>query len=227
MAPLLADGSETRQPAALWRPDRLAFVGGPEKKPVLRLATLTRTGVTQLSNLGHVPADGMTALAWSADGSRLYYVRNKELFRAAVKGGEPFALGPADGFALHPREPKLLVQRFEADGVTLSWVDAETGKRTPVAVKSGALRLVPYPIGTQAIDPEGGTALVAVASADYWFWQTATLDLKTGELTRFKLTYDGDVSPANWSGEREGEVLAVGYPLRSELWRLTPASAGD
>jgi hypothetical protein len=37
------------------------------------------------------------------------------------------------------------------------------------------------------------------------------------------VAFPGDVYPAGWSkGDR---VLGMGYPLRSELWRLAPADS--
>jgi hypothetical protein len=122
--------------------------------------------------------------------------------------------------APHPDGKRLLVQRFEGQGVRLFWVPAEGGKAREVKVRRGPLRLAPDVIGGRALD-RAGRALVAVASPDSWPWRPAFLDLKTGRLGRLEVEYEGDIYPANWDTAYR-KVIGMAYPVQSDLWLFTP-----
>jgi hypothetical protein len=60
--------------------------------------------------------------------------------------------------------------------------------------------------------------LVNVSPADSWFYRVAVLDLAAGHITPIPIIYSGDTLTANWTAD--GQVLSVGLPLTSHIWRF-------
>jgi hypothetical protein len=213
---------ETAPPATLVGPRRVAFVAGSGKESRVRMASLEDDGARlDPVDLG-VAGEGLTALAASPDGKALYYVQSRQVYEVPARGKEkPRKLGAGDGVAVYPATGELLIQRFERAGVRLFRLPRPAGRPEEVRVKRGALRLVTLAIGGGAIHPDG-RVLVGSTSKDSWYWRPAVL-LPGGELRPVPAAYEGDIYPAGWSeGDR---ALGMGYPLRSELWRLLPAGS--
>jgi serine/threonine protein kinase len=228
------DPGQTRPPIALvpggpHSPDLLAFVHeGPDRKVRLRLATFDREPqiVQDVPGMQDRP---LTALAASPDGRELYYVHNRELHRVPVKGGPHRRLAPdqaVDAVAVHPQGKKLLVQRFSDQGVKLTWAPLDGGKPSDIEVVAGPgsikMKLVPSALSSGAIDKRD-RVLVTVATPDSWFWRPALLtldaDSRRGKLELIPREFEGDFWLPTWS--RDGkQILAVGHPFRTELWRL-------
>jgi hypothetical protein len=61
--------------------------------------------------------------------------------------------------------------------------------------------------------------LVTTTTKDSWFWRVAVLD-REGTLSPIPVDFEGDLYLPGWG--RDGNVLAMGYSYKSELWRLTP-----
>jgi hypothetical protein len=221
--PLLDDSrEETATPATLVGQRRLAFIAGSDKERRLRLAALEDDSVRlEPVDLG-VPGEGVTALAASPDGKTLYYVQSRQVHEVPTDGsGPPRKLEPGDGVAVYPATGELLIQRFEKAGVRLFRLARPAGRLEEVQVKPGSLRLAPLLIGSGAIHRDG-RVLVASTTKDSCFWRPAILQ-PGGELQPIPTTYDGDIYPAGWS--KSDRVLAMGYAVRSELWRLIPSDA--
>jgi hypothetical protein len=217
--PLLEGKDETSAPAVLIGDRLLAFCSGRGKDRRLKVAALEDDQARVVRTLEGVRADGLMRLAASLDGKTLYGVESRQVWRVPVRGGRAEKVASGDGVAVHPVTGDLLIQRFEKDGVRLYQITGKTGPRQEVKIQPGPWRLVPLAIGGRAIDKDG-RILVGATAKDDWFWRAALLDSRSGRLERIGVDYDGEVYPANWG--RNNKVLALGFPLRSELWRLTP-----
>jgi hypothetical protein len=217
----LLEGSkeETSLPAVVVGQRQLAFVVGSGKERRLRLATLEDDSVRLEPGGPGVVARGLSALAASPDGKALYYVQSRQVYEAPADGSRPpRMLAPGDGVAVDPTTGALLIQRFAGVGARLFRRPRPGAPLEEVNVQPGPWRLAPIPISGRAIDSKG-RVLVTAVSRGSWFWRPAFLD-SAGKLEPIPAAYEGDLYPVGWSkGDR---VLGMGYPLRSELWRITP-----
>jgi Protein kinase domain len=228
--PVLAedDRGETRPPAAFVPPNYLAFVyqeRGQEAR--LRLATIDLEAQV-IKDVPEVETSGLTGLTSSVNGQWLYYVRNRELYKIKREEprGKPERLAPdylVNSVAVHPKENKLLVQRYGNEGVNLAWVPLDGGKPIDIKITTDSdVRLAPSPLSCRAIDSQG-RILKAVATPGSWFWQLALITLDK-EQTEGKVEcrpwdFEGDFWLGTWSRD-EKHILAIGHPFRTELWRL-------
>jgi serine/threonine protein kinase len=220
--PLLDEGAPAHPPAALVGSNRLAFLAdtATEGRRQVMLAQIEDGQIRPGKRLPEtmIPGTGLGALAASYDGKEIYYVHDKAVWAVPADGGQPRRLTDGEGVAAHPNGKELVVQRFEGQGVRMFRLTLAGGMPEEIKTR-GPLRLAPHPIGARAID-KAGRALVTVASPESWFWRTGLLDLETGQLDLIRVAYDGDMYPANWG--TSGKVLAVGSPLKSDLWRFVP-----
>jgi hypothetical protein len=210
---------ETAPPMTLLGTRRVAFVAGSGRDSRLRLATLEDDGARLEPVDPGVSGEGLTSLAASPDGKTLYYVQLRQIYEVLTDGSRPAnRLEAGDGVAVYPATGDLLIQRFEKAGVRLFRLPRLAGRPEEIQVKQGWLRLAPVAIGGGAIHPDGRVVL-ASASKDSTFWRPALL-LPSGNLQPIPAAYQGDIFPAGWS--KSDRVLGMGYPLRTELWRLAP-----
>jgi hypothetical protein len=218
--PLLEQGGETAPPAVLLGERRLAFLQGSGKNRKLKVAELEDDQARIAHTLKGVPGEGLTGLSATPDGRTLYYVHAGQVWEVPADGSRaPRKVGPGDGVAVYPRTGELLLQKFEKTGVRLYKVPRGGGERREVKVVPGSWRLAPEGVGSRAIDEEG-RVLVAATAKDSWFWRVALLDPASGKLAPILVEFDGEIFPANWG--KGGKVLGMGYPIKGELWRLTP-----
>jgi hypothetical protein len=223
--PLLDERTATRPPVALVGRNRVAFVAGPEKAPWVVLADVEEGVAVNPRRLEGIPADGLTTLAGSHDGERLYYVRNRAVWEVVLPGdkrpeGKPLRLCDGDGVAVHPNNQEVLVQAYEGQGVKLFRVPRGGGEPVRVTVQKGTRSLASEMIGARALDAEGRQALVAVSDPGSWFWGPGLLDLDRGELRPISVSVEADYYPSNWG--KDGNVLSIACPLHSDIWRFTP-----
>lgn len=214
---LPGDREESTHPATLVGANRLAFLSGPRGGRRVKVVEVAEDRVRPVRTLKQFAADGLTTLVASPRGDVLYFVRQGDVYAAAVDDtGAPRRVTNGDGVGVYPDSGDLLIQRFEKEGVRLCRIPEKGGEPTDIPVTEGKLRLAPYPLGAQAIHKDG-RVLVPVTSADSWFWRVGVLQ-KDATLTPIPVTYEGEIFPAGW--DKQDKVLAIGYPLRSELWRL-------
>lgn len=223
LRPLLDDSrTETAPPLALVGTRRLAFVAGSDKERRLRLADLDDDGVRlEPVDLG-VSGEGLTSLAASPDGKKLYYVQSRHVYEVLTDGSTPpKKLEPGDGVAVDPATGDLLIQRFDIGGVHLFRAPPGGGQSVEVPLKLGALRPAPVAIGGGAIHQDG-RVLLASTSKDSWYWRPAILN-PDGTLQSISVAYSGDVYPAAWT--TNDRALGMGYAFHGDLWRLSLADA--
>jgi hypothetical protein len=217
------DREEATVPAVLVGSQRLAYLTGPRGQRRIKLVEVEPDRVAPLRTL-RFPADGLSSLAASPTGDKLYFVREGVVFEVDLTAGDteeglPQLVTQGDGVAVHPVTGELLLQRFEAEGVRLYRLPRRGAVEAPFPVKEKPLRLAAYPFGDRAIHKDG-RVLIGVTSPDTWYWRAAVLSPE-GELTPLPTTYDGEMFLPAWS--RDGKtILAIGFPIRSELWRFTP-----
>ncbi|HEV8267318.1 MAG TPA: hypothetical protein VGR00_03760, partial [Thermoanaerobaculia bacterium] len=214
--PFLDASEQSSPPVALVGAETIALMsgGGPQRPPVLTLATIADGRVVKRFEelKGLVPL----ALAASPDGKMLYYVDAGSLFSLDVASGASKKMRAANGIAVDPRTGDLVVQLDEANGVKLSRIPAGLGAELPIPIM-GDLKLSPAPLSPFAVGP-AGRIVVSVGSKDSSFAGPALLDADTGVMARVPLQFDGDVTTVSWTPD--GSLLGLGAELRSELWRF-------
>jgi serine/threonine protein kinase len=219
----LRDDRETRPPVTVVGEDRLAFVDVHDGNAEVVLAAINENFNYLLRfPRSSIPTEGLTSLAASPDGKTIYFVRAKGIYSvpAGDNRARPARLADGDGVAVHPNGKELVIQRFDKQGARLFRLDPgkPPSKLVPIEIR-GELRLAPDPIGSRAIAPDG-RMVVAASAGTTWYWWTALLEGNRGELQQIKVDFDGDIYPANW--DRKGNILALGYTTRSDIWRFTP-----
>jgi predicted Ser/Thr protein kinase len=221
LVPLLEARVETAPPAAVVGGRRLAFVAGSVKERHLTVADLVDDSVRISHALEDVPGDGLRGLAASPNGETLYYVRARRVWAVPVGGGEPREVGSGDGVAVHPVSGDLIVHRLGPKGLGLYGMAPEGGAPREIEVRPvlEGLRLAPAAgCSGRAIDDKG-RLLVTTTTKDSWYWRVAVLDPE-GTLSPIPVDFEGDLYLPRW--DKDGNVLAMGYSYKSELWRLTP-----
>ena len=156
------------------------------------------------------------------DGNTLYYSSDRVIWAIPASGGTPQRIAEGDAVAVHPNGKELILKRDENSGGHLFRVSLSGGPPREIAI-SGDWALAPMPIGQSAVDKDG-KILIPVSPPDSWFYRLAILDLATGRVSSIPLTYTGDAINGNWT--RDGRVLAVGLPLKSQVWRFSKVDEG-
>jgi hypothetical protein len=246
-APLLVE-KETTMPAAVMvgkDGPRLAFVAGSGKKRHLTVAVLDDHGnVIKRQPIEDVPGEGLGGLAASPDGNTLYYIavqggdgqggqkHPRRVWAVPADGGKPSRfVAEGDGVAVHPASGDLVVYRREQKGVGLYRVAPEGGTPRKITARRAiddkgrlldleGLRLAPAGgFSGRAID-NNGRVLVTTATKKSWFWGVAVFDPEKGTLSPIPVDFEGDLYLPSWG--KDGQVFAMGYSYKSEMWRLTP-----
>ena len=192
------------------------MVGSP---PVRALAIASAKESRIIRRFPSTEGKEVSALAASPDGESLYYISSGTLWSIPSKGGTPRKICAGDGLAVDPNGKDLIVNLDEPEHVRLVRVPLSGGPQEEVKV-GGDLPLSPFPLGPGAVN-KNGKAVVGVAPRDSWFFKVAILDLTTGELNMIPINYAGDIMVTGWASD--GRILVTATPMRSHIWRFSPA----
>lgn len=216
-APFVETKEETSLPACEVGKDKIAFLLGPPGNAVVALASASDGRI--LARVTGLPTD-ITDLAASPDGTTLYYVASGTVSAVSVSGGPPRRIVTGDGVAAEPDGEHLIVQLIGQEGVRLVRVPTSGGDEQPIPVKAD-LMLAPVVLSPNAIGKDGRLVL-SVTAPDSWFYGMGVLDPRSGKLERIPLIFSGDTLGPGWLDD--GRVFVSGWPLKSALWRFSPAS---
>ena len=160
------------------------------------------------------PAD-VTSLAASPDGRTIYYSAGQAIASMPVDGGAATSICAGDSMAVDPASGDLIVKVEETERVRLVRCRPSGGPPREIVI-DGVLRLVATPLMPDAI--RDGRLLLAVGSADSWYWFVGALDLASGRLEKVKINHFTDFHFASWAAD--GKVLGGGSGVRSALWKF-------
>jgi hypothetical protein len=210
----LVDGNEeTRPPATALGADHAAVLMGPRAAPDV---VIVNTTDGRLVRRFKAPTPMLSTLAASPDGRTLYYAAAGSVWALPAEGGMPTKLGAGDSVTVEPETGDLIVKLDEGARIRLVRMKATGGAVEEIPVR-GELRLIPRPLVPGAV--RGGRLVVPVASADSWFWHAATLDLKTGVVTKLAEPNPSDFHFVTWRAD--GVPIGFGYGIDTALWRFT------
>ena len=212
--PFVESDEETSGPMTLLNGREVVFLVGSGADRVFAIVSLEDGRIRQ--RLSVAKGAEIAEISSSPDGKTLYYLVGLPgvLWSAQVTGGEPHRIASADGIAVDPDGLHLVLLRGEKDAAKLSRLTLADGSEIPIPASSE------YSISSlpdRAIGKDG-RILVNVALKDSMFASPAILDPKTGAWQRIHVKYDGDVWPLSWTPD--GKVFAVGWAMRSTLWRF-------
>ncbi|HUF70532.1 MAG TPA: protein kinase, partial [Longimicrobiales bacterium] len=214
--PFLNIDEEARGPLVRVGADAVAFVIGPPE--MQQLATATVDGRLQ----HRIPIQGspISGLSASPDGGVLYYVFDGMIYRVPSTGGPSAPVYPGDQVAVDPSTGELLVLAGEGE-VRLFRVAPEERRESVLAVDSGEWWLPDassqsFTGGAVSAD---GRAVARIAGPRSGYWPVGVFDARSGgtvvlptDPTQF------DMYSASW--DREGRLVMLIHPFRSELWRF-------
>ena len=210
----LVDGDEeTRPPATAVGTEHAAVMMGPRSSPDI---AIVNTADGRLVRRFKAPTPMITTMGASPDGRTLYYAAAGSLWALPVEGGTPAKLGAGDSLTVEPESGDLIVKLDEGARVRLVRMRAAGGAVEEIPVR-GDLRLIPRPLVPGAV--RQGRLALSVASADSWFWHAATLDLKTGVVTKLADPNPSDFHFVTWRAD--GVPIGFGYGIDTALWRFT------
>jgi hypothetical protein len=201
---------ETRAPMTPLGGARVALmIGDGSPRDIAIVATDTGRIVKRIKP----PAD-VTSLAASPDGRTIYYAAGQTIVSMPADGGAPTSICAGDSMAVDPASGDLIVKLEETERVRLVRCKS-SGPPRDIGVH-GDLRLVATPLMPDAV--RDGRLLLAVGSADSWYWFVGALDLASGRLEKVKINHFTDFHFASWAGD--GMVLGGGSGVRSALWKF-------
>jgi serine/threonine protein kinase len=201
---------ETRAPMTPLGEARVALlIGNSSPRDIAIVAADTGRIVKRIKP----PAD-VTSLAASPDGRTIYYAAAQTIVSMPADGGAPTSICAGDSMAVDPASGDLIVKLEETERVRLVRCKS-SGPPRDIAIH-GDLRLVATPLLPDAI--RDGRLLLAVGSADSWYWFIGALDLASGRLERVKINHFTDFHFASWTAD--GKVLGGGSGVRSALWKF-------
>lgn len=156
-------------------------------------------------------------VAGSPDGRTIYFALDGAVFSLPATGGEAKELCDGHSLAVDPRGEFLVVKVDSPEGSYLKRWGLADGQTERITM-SGRFPLASDGLGFNAVHLDGRIA-VRVAPHDSWFWSTAILDPRTGEMEpAFDL--EADTEAPGW--DDEGRLVTSGLFFRSSLWRFRP-----
>ena len=210
----LVDGDEqTRPPVTAVGKDRAAVMMGPRESPDI---AVVNTADGRVVRRFKAPSATMTTMGAAPDGAVLYYTDGGSVWSMPAEGGTPAKLGAGDSLTVDPDTGDLIVKLDEGARMRLVRMKASGGEVQLIPLQ-GDLRLIPRPLVPGAV--RQGRLVLGVASVDSWFWHAATVDLKTGVVTKLAEKNPSDFHFATWRAD--GAAIGFGYGLDTTLWRFT------
>jgi hypothetical protein len=216
VAPFIQTNEETSPPICLVGEDRIAFRLGSPAHAAIALASITDGRIVRRLN-GIAPGD-INDLSAAPNGKTLYYSDSQSVWAVPVAGGQPRRIGPGYSVAPDPNGKDLIVLAIGKEGVKLFKVPVAGGVEQPILVQ-GPLRVAQTPLNPNAVAKDGQVVLSST-SPDKWFYGAATLDPRSGKLTRIPVDFTGDLLAPGWLPD--GRVLSSASPLKLTLWRFRP-----
>jgi eukaryotic-like serine/threonine-protein kinase len=214
MSRLVEGDEETRAPVTAVGQDHAAVMMGSSKSPDI---AIVNTADGRLVRRFKAPSATIFTMGASPDGRTLYYTDAGSVWSLPAEGGTPAKIGAGDSLTVDPDTGDLIVKLDEGARSRLVRMKPQGGDVEPIPVH-GVLRLIPNPLMPGAV--RRGRLVLAVASVDSWFWHPATLDLKTGIVTKLTETTLSDFHFVTWRAD--GVPIGFAYGLDSMLWRFTP-----
>jgi WD40 repeat protein len=162
----------------------------------------------------------ITSLASSPDGRTLFCAADNMVWKIPTSGGEPEKMIEGQSISVDPDGRHLIVQVIETARSRLFRVPLNGGQKQEITLE-GPFELSTRGIGPQAI--RSGRVLVVLNAADSWNNTAGMIDLDTGHVTRWKLDYSGDFQGLAWTGD--GQITAIAFGTRSDLWKFQPRTS--
>jgi eukaryotic-like serine/threonine-protein kinase len=215
--PVVDTNDETSSPATSLRDNQVAFVLGNGNTAMIVIASTSEGRIVRW--LQGTKGRHITALAASADSKIIYFGADGYIWSIPAEDGSPQKVIAGENVSVDPNGQDLVITQNVTSNPVLTRVSTDGGKAEAVHLETGQ-SLAPVPTGARAISRQG-KMLITISPSDSWFYRVAVLDLRTGQATPIKITYDGDTLSGNWAADRR--VTSVGLPLKSQIWRFRPA----
>ena len=191
--------------------DAIAFLAGSGERRRVAVASLADGHVLREFPLPPGEANG---LAVAPDGATIYYVRNGIVY-ALTGSGSPRRLVEGDTIAIDPAGRFLYTKQFSRDPIRLVRIDLVSGEASDVKMPAEP-RLTPVAMSPTAVDARQ-RMLVDTTSPLTWFYRSAILDLRSGEMTPVPMPFTGDCLSPGWA--EDGSIYCTSVGLTASLWR--------
>ncbi len=217
--PFVESGESTWAPTSLLGADRVAFLIGPATAQAIATATIDGRIVSHfpLGEAGR--GGGVTGLVGSPDGKLLYLAAGDALWSLSATDGALRRIGAGSTLAIEAESGDLLFQVSDKEsGPRLMRLPVQGGAPQPLLVRWKD-PWIPTLLGSRAARRDAGV-LVTVGPLNSWFFAPALANLRSGEVKRIPLLFEGDVWAPNWG--RGESIFAVGHEYQTEIWRFRP-----
>ncbi|MFP5230856.1 MAG: protein kinase domain-containing protein [Acidobacteriota bacterium] len=221
--PLLDTAEETSSPAVSLSNGEVAFVLGSGDDETIAIASAIEGRLVR--RLTGTRGRRITGLGASPDSATLYFGADGFIWAIPAADGTPHKIAPGHSVTVSPDGKTLVLTRNQDSNPTFASISVGTSGPDMPGVKQlhigTGVSIAPASIGTRALSRDG-KLLINLSPSDSWFYRVAVLDLATGRVTPIPVTYAGDTMTGDWTAD--GQVLSVGLPLRSHIWRFHSSS---
>jgi Tol biopolymer transport system component len=212
--PLLDTREDTSSPAVSLGNSEVAFVLGTGDDQMIAIASTVEGQL--IRRLTGTKGRRITGLGASRDGRTLYFGADGFIWAIPADDGSPKKIAPGDTVTVSPDGRTLVLTRNQESNPTFVSVDSDGSNAKMIHIENSQ-SIAPVSVGARSLNRDG-KMLINVSPRDSWFYRLVVLDLATGHVTPMKVTYSGDTISGNWTAD--GQVLSVGLPLRSHIWRF-------
>ena len=221
--PLLDTVEETSSPAVSLSNGEVAFVLGSGKDQMIAIASSADGRLVR--RLAGTKGRRISGLGASPDSGTLYFGADGFIWAISAADGVCKKVAAGDNVTVSPDGKTLVVTQNQTSNpsfvdVSLAGLGLGASSTRPIHI-NGGYSVAPVSIGSRALSRDG-KLLINVSPPDSWFYRIAVLDLATSRVMPVPVTYAGDTMTGNWTPD--GQVLSVGLPLSSHIWRFRGSS---
>lgn len=216
--PLLDTGEETSSPAVSLGNNEVALVLGSGSDAMVAIVSAGEGRLVR--RLIGTKGLRITGLGAAPDSRTLYFGADGFIWAVSVDDGTPRKIAAGDNVTVNPNGRELILTRSQNSHSPLVKVPVGGGNPEKIDIEHGQWT-APVPTGAGAVNKDG-KMLITISPSDSWFYRVVVLDVATGRVTPIKVTYTGDTLSGNWTAD--GQVLSVGLPLKSHVWRFRRGS---
>jgi eukaryotic-like serine/threonine-protein kinase len=212
--PLVNTAEGTSVPVAV-AGDQVAFLMWPLPTAARGIATAS-VAQGRITHQIPIEKNSYTGLALAPDGTTIYCAADDVVWAIPVAGGAPRKLRAGISVAIDPSGKVLVIGASEEGRLRLYRVPLDGGAEQMIPESADVRPSGLLQSGSLARDGR----LVMPASSSFWWDPAAILDTRTGEAHRLTLDYVTDFKTLSWTPD--GQIMALGMQLRSELWKFQP-----
>jgi eukaryotic-like serine/threonine-protein kinase len=212
--PLVNTTEESGNPVAPAGPGEVVFMLGSMPHRTIAKVSVANGRITQRIAFDKGQVNGLAA---SPDGKTIYCVADGVIWAIPGEGGEPKKIRNGLSVSVSPDGRSLVVGEVMGTSVRLVRVPLDGTPEREITYSGDhhpGLQVNPNAMGKE------GRILLPLETST-WYVPPGLLDPATNRLSLIKTDYVTDIHSIGWAPD--GRVLALGFDLRSTMWKFRPS----